>query len=740
MSAQDAHGIWRFAGRELHEASHELYVHGRPVALERKPFELLCLLLRRPGELVTRDELVESVWRGRVISDAALSRTVMKLRQALADSDQRIVATVHGYGYRLAVPVEAADDSGIPEDRVTKPLHPSVSFPRRRSGWAIVSALVLALVAMLAWNRLGTATSPRLALLPVEVKDSVDNRWVELGLMGYLATELGRDFEVLPERKAMAALGDDRAGAVERLRSAYGPLDVLETTLATAGDGLQLRYTLHRVQHAPLQGHINADSALAAADLLLQRLYQAFNTELERATNVPLARELYARGRAAMMAGDARRARDYLLAALREDPALDWARYKLALAQRQLGVLEAAQSTFEQLAEKPGVEPKLATGARQALAILHWRGGRLDRAQDEFAKALAIAERHGLSELIPGQLLNLGIVASSRGEYDQARELYLRALHLSRARGDRDTQARVHNSLGVLAWKNGAVDRSYTEHARALAIRRELAQPRDLAASLNNLATVALVRGEWDSARSLLDEAAALRQELGDGAGLASTKRNLAKLSLLRGDYARAETLMQESLALALDHGYASAEAAAFALGGEIAAQQGELETARERFAAAVERYRAIDQPFDALGVRLAAARLPGTAPETALALCEKVLADKQAPPPIKAQALTLRGSLRAEREPEAAADDWRQALAIADRLGQHELAVQAALDYAGMLLSQGRAREAEPLLARLSEWPEYAPALSLRARYWRARGNNERAEALLVRTENLSQ
>lgn len=733
----DNHGaVWRFAGRELHEASHELFVHGRLVALERKSFELLRCLIRHAGDVVTRDELVAIVWSGRVVSDSVVSRTVMKLRKALGDGDQHIITTVHGYGYRLAVPVETQPTPGL--DRSREPSWRQL-FRGHQQMAAAAATVIVALCAVLAWNRLGTATAPRLALLPVAVEEDAGTGWVRLGLMGYLATELGKQFDVLPESRVLARIGNTRPGAVDRLRSAYGPLDVLETSLDASNGAVRLRYTLHRSGKSPASGYINAGSPIQAADLLLERLYEAFDAGREAAAGVPLANELYARGRAAMMAGDARRARDYLQTSLREDPEMHWTRYELALALRQLGELDQARDILERIAGDPDVTPKLAAASRQSMGILHWRQGRLDRAEAMLRQALEIAERHDLEALLAGQWLTLGIVVRSRGDHGQARELYLRALHLSRARGDRDTEARVHNSLGVLAWKNGEVDRSFNEHAQALAIRRELELPRELAASLNNLATVAIARGRWRQADELLREAGTLRAELGDGAGLASTRRNQAKLAYLRGDYGEAEGLMHESLALALDHGYASAEAAAFSLGAEIAARRGDPQTALQRIEAAAERYRAIGQHADATAARLTAAALPGADAESALDLAEEVLGDADTRLHLKARARMLRASIRAAEDPRAAARDWDEAIELADRLGQLELVVHAALAYGEMLLENGRHRDAEPLLARLGQWPEYIPALRLRARYWDLLGESRRATELMQRAESLA-
>lgn len=94
-------GCWRFADFELDEVKRELKRAGQVVAIEAKPLNLLMLMLRHPHELLTRNELIDVLWTGRIVTESALARSVNKLRQALGDDAQTLIRTVHGYGYRF---------------------------------------------------------------------------------------------------------------------------------------------------------------------------------------------------------------------------------------------------------------------------------------------------------------------------------------------------------------------------------------------------------------------------------------------------------------------------------------------------------------------------------------------------------------------------------------------------------------------------------------------------------------
>lgn len=106
---------WRFGGAEFDEARWQLRVAGQDVELEHKPLEVLQYLLRHAGEAVTKEELLSSVWAGRVVVEAVLTNAVGKLRRALGDEAQDIVATLPRVGYRLAVPASRKAVEYLPD-------------------------------------------------------------------------------------------------------------------------------------------------------------------------------------------------------------------------------------------------------------------------------------------------------------------------------------------------------------------------------------------------------------------------------------------------------------------------------------------------------------------------------------------------------------------------------------------------------------------------------------------------
>ena len=102
--------LYRFGDFELDLERIELRARGERVPLEPQVFNLLALLIDARDRLVTKDEIFEKIWDGRIVTDAALASRVKSARQALGDSGQaqQFIRTVHGRGFRFVADVRIA--------------------------------------------------------------------------------------------------------------------------------------------------------------------------------------------------------------------------------------------------------------------------------------------------------------------------------------------------------------------------------------------------------------------------------------------------------------------------------------------------------------------------------------------------------------------------------------------------------------------------------------------------------
>lgn len=164
---------YRFEQFELDPALFELRREGTPVAAEPKVISLLHFLIANRERMVSKDDIIEEVWDGRIVSDAAISGCV-KAARALLDDDgkqQRLIKTVHGKGFRF---VGAVEEAGAPSDVGRVPgLMQRVEFATAKDGTSIAFSKVGSGPALL-------KTANWLNHLEYEWESPIWRHWIEM--------------------------------------------------------------------------------------------------------------------------------------------------------------------------------------------------------------------------------------------------------------------------------------------------------------------------------------------------------------------------------------------------------------------------------------------------------------------------------------------------------------------------------------------------------------------------------
>jgi DNA-binding winged helix-turn-helix (wHTH) protein len=120
--------VVRFDVFEADLRAGELYRAGRKIRLQVLPFQALAMLLERPGEIVTRDELQQRLWSADTFVDFehSLNTAIKKLRQALGDDNKkpRFIETLPKRGYRFICPMkqttkQTANQASLASERTT---------------------------------------------------------------------------------------------------------------------------------------------------------------------------------------------------------------------------------------------------------------------------------------------------------------------------------------------------------------------------------------------------------------------------------------------------------------------------------------------------------------------------------------------------------------------------------------------------------------------------------------------
>ncbi len=287
--------IYAFGNVELDLNKAELRVNGRPEALEPQVFALLAFLIEHRERLVSRNEIFENVWDGRIVSDSALSSRIKSARRALGDDgrEQRFIRTVHGKGFRFLANVRVHDDAipagaasggtpapGAPPGDAAPGGRPSIAvLPFRVIGdagsWAtIADGLPHELINELARLRwlfvIARGSSFRLRDAEPDYREvgrKLDVRYCLAGTVEVNGRRMIVTTELVDARNATVVWSERYAGAVDDLHALRA--DIRSTLLAS----LEIRIPLHEAADARLCVTENLD-AWSAYHLGLQHIYR----------------------------------------------------------------------------------------------------------------------------------------------------------------------------------------------------------------------------------------------------------------------------------------------------------------------------------------------------------------------------------------------------------------------------------------------------------------------------------
>jgi len=157
-------GLVRFGSFEADPRTGELRKAGVKLKLRGQPFQVLAILLERPGEVVTREEIQKRLWPDTFVdADHNLNTAINRIREVLGDSAEspRFVETLPRRGYRFIAPVEDIRPTTAPAEEVTQEAWRKLHI----SPWALLlfAAILLLTVAGVFVNRWLRIPSPSLA-------------------------------------------------------------------------------------------------------------------------------------------------------------------------------------------------------------------------------------------------------------------------------------------------------------------------------------------------------------------------------------------------------------------------------------------------------------------------------------------------------------------------------------------------------------------------------------------------
>ncbi len=167
---------YQFGHFELATERYELRRNGIALHAEPLVFDLILFLLRSPGRVVSREEIVDEVWQGRLVSEATIDGCIKSARRILGDSgdNQSYIRTVRGRGFEFAATVTALDEPSVNSWPEQPPEHPGEGIGPNESAPS------------------GTAPRPVLAVFPFANQSAAADDYFADGLTEDVVTNLSR--------------------------------------------------------------------------------------------------------------------------------------------------------------------------------------------------------------------------------------------------------------------------------------------------------------------------------------------------------------------------------------------------------------------------------------------------------------------------------------------------------------------------------------------------------------------
>jgi TolB-like protein/DNA-binding winged helix-turn-helix (wHTH) protein/cytochrome c-type biogenesis protein CcmH/NrfG len=339
---------YRFGDFELNLDVFELTSRGMPIKLERRPLDLLALLVKQADRVVPREEIIAALWPTNVVIDfdSGLNTLVRKVRAALDDTPEnpKFIETVAGRGYRFIAPIVAVTD--VEPIRADAPMKVQSARDYRSSKLAVAAALSVAALGLIAWFAYDREPAiARIAVLPFENLTGDEE-------LAYLASGLAEDTstslaQVDPNSLRVVGLSASALANTEpplgELGRTLGVDYVVASSLRLDRTRLRVTSRLLRVSDAEQVWSASIDRELTnvlglqreLSIALVEQIRQRLSPEVaaaidRRQTQNPEAYALYLKGRyewLQLTPASMRRALQYFDQAATEDPsyALAWA-------------------------------------------------------------------------------------------------------------------------------------------------------------------------------------------------------------------------------------------------------------------------------------------------------------------------------------------------------------------------------------------------------------------------------
>jgi DNA-binding winged helix-turn-helix (wHTH) protein len=545
----------KFNRFKLNPETRELFADEELVKIQNKSFDLLLYLIEHKDRAVSKDELLDKLWDGRVVSESVLSHASTKLRAALNDSNGKgdIIRTVYGYGLQFIANIENSLEAKKAELQSSLETPTTAKIETTNNKFRIALALLsLSVLIFLSWvaNKsfwlnqesseliVKNTDKPKINFVTPLTLSSKDD-WLNKGLALYL--------NQISAYSDNALLLPEELNNIESINKHYSINNVIETTQDKAS--LELVYNNSQQNQSTLS--VSLDNLPKAIGLINEWTCKTVFTQNEACEskfasltiNNAYVLESYFRGKAAILSSEPKKAINFFEVCLEQEPDFILARLALAQAHLELSdypkALSQAQTTIQatnniliqhqayiiignaylrqsnfesaKTALNQVIESDQAQFSQKAIALLDMAQVTMDSDELELAYNLAKSSSELLKKLdIPLLVARaeevMGTIKMTIGELVIAQNHLENSLKIFEQLEYESGIEKVLSPLGLVMQSQGLLNASLIYGQQRQKITEKMGDPISIAGSHLHLANLLLEMGELDKAMQHADE------------------------------------------------------------------------------------------------------------------------------------------------------------------------------------------------------------------------------------------
>ncbi len=530
--------LYHFTVFKYDAAQKTLSHSGTPVEIPKKCHELLLFLLNNPNRLVNRDELIDHVWHGRVVTNNTIDQCILKLRKALNQNHEGdYIESVYGQGIRFLPPITTGEEKTDNK--------PSQAI---RIQWLI---LVVSMAFLLLWLSLKTPNDESILQAhtdPINIQPSdqtgspkpeIDNAWLQAGGAGYIMHLLNQYRSLEPKRPVTVTNEATNSQALTvNLTGELKPELTLWLEVTNQNQQHESAYKaeirLSNNEGVFASNTINATELTQLYPMATNWVAQQIGIETtdpmidpQVFTQDEFALQSYFRAMSAQAIGDSGQALTYLKTAVEQDPTFKTAWYEMAISLRKqadprkaIGILNAISSDDVHLSYKVNLVKA------QCLDTL----GAYEAAAQTYAQALLLAESSKNPSKIAAVYISQAILYRKTEQYELAKRALDQAELVTDANSQPQLYGTIMNTYAKLARNNNQPLLAIEKAELAIDAFQRSGDLRYQMQAKTVLASILRMRNEFNLAEQLVKESLFHAEQMENRRGISDNRTKLARI------------------------------------------------------------------------------------------------------------------------------------------------------------------------------------------------------------------